>query len=812
MGLRPDLVLTSPSGQFSEEDLFAIQKQLDSIPCVIAPVLETTATDATQKVDALNLHQFLVVGLDTFAMSNLIYYDPDSLNESAYHAWKESSPHLQQGTDETAFGVVISQTLANERNLKVGDLMEVIIDDRHTFLSILHVSQDEVFKVSHPSTILFMNIMDLQGAIEQTGFSHRVELYFPPGHDKEALMDKAQEYLEKNQHWKLDTPQTSLKGNASMTRAFRLNLTILSMLALVVGMYLVMQGMDAAIVRGRVEIATLRSLGVTPAALKTAWLLESLWHGLLGSAGGLILGWAGAQWAVRMVASTVNALYLQSASESADWNHSEAVLAAGLGCIASLAAGWFPSRESAETQPVEIFKQGRQGGFMTALNRPLLGTGIALIGWLAASLPPYPDEHGWIPMGGYVAAFLWVVAATLIAPAGLRWMAPLLQPLTGSHAVFMYAFSQLRRPTGRHLLSVAALTVAVGMAGGMTFMIHSFEKTMIQWISRSLNADLYVACQGFGSASSQNRMSKPTWQAICDHIEIERADVGQLFPIEYQGRKTYLTSMPVSNPSDWEYAMWIQAPSSTASARNNTSIPIAVVNESFQTRFNVQVDDQIKLPTPAGYKTVQIVGIFAEYGNEQGTVAVDRNVVSDWFQDERAVNIAIYLKPGADPEEVRNEILSRETGISVRTNRVLREEVLEIFHQTFSVTHVLQWIAIAVAIAGLTMAMITSLFERQLEFQVMKNLGMTRFRMAMATGMEGLACAWTGFIFGTILSACLGWLLVAVINKQAFGWTLQRAIPWSDHVSLLVILSLFVLANTIPVGWWVSTKRMHKEE
>lgn len=812
LGLRPDLVLTSPSGQFSEHDLFSIQKLLDSIPCVIAPVLETTATDATQKEDSLNLHQFLVVGLDTFAMSNLIYYDPDSSNESAYHAWKESTHRFQHATTETTYGVVISEALATERNLQAGDQIAVIIDDRETILSILHVSRDEVFKVSHPSTILFMDIEDLQRAMQQAVFTHRVEIYFPPGQDKDALIDKAQDYLGNNQTWKLDTPETSLKSNASMTRAFRLNLTILSMLALVVGMYLIMQGMDAAIVRGRMEIATLRSLGMTPGTLKTGWLIESLWYGVLGSAAGLILGWAGAQWAVRLIASTVNALYLQSASESADWNHSEAAMAMGLGCMASLAAGWFPSRESAETQPAEIFKHGRQGGFMTALNQPLWGGGFALMGWIASKLPPYPDEHGWIPMGGYAAAFLWVVAATLIAPAGLRWIAPLLQPMTGAHAVFMYAFSQLRRPTGRHLLSVAALTVAVGMAGGMTFMIHSFEWTMTQWISRSLNADLYVACQGFGSASSQNRMSKTTWQAISGHPEIERADIGQIFPIEYRGRKTYLASMPVSNPSDWDYAMWVEEPVSTGSARMDKSLPAAVVNESFQSRFDVRLGDVIKLPTPAGYKAIQIEGVFAEYGNEHGTVAVDQHVVSDWFQDERAANIAVYLKPGSDPEEVRNEIMSRHTGIAIRTNGVLRKEVLEIFHQTFSVTYVLQWITVAVAIAGLTMAMITSLLERQLEFQVMRNLGMTRFRMAAATGMEGLACAWTGFAFGTILSACLGWLLVEVINKQAFGWTLQSNIPWREHISLLVILSLAVLASTIPVGWWVSAKRMQKEE
>ncbi|MDA7511930.1 ABC transporter permease [Verrucomicrobia bacterium] len=811
LGLRPDLVLTSPSGQFSEEDLFSMQAQLDATPCVMAPVLETTATDAAQKDASLNLQQFLVVGLDTFAMSNLAYHDPDRVNNLARQAWQEQ-PRQLETSSEAIYGVVISEALATKQKLDVGGLLEVIIDDRKTILSVMHITSDEVFQVSHPSSVLFMSISDLQRAMQQPKLVHRVELYFPPGHDKKMLLSTARDQLGMDPRWKLDTAETSMNSNASMTRAFRLNLTILSMLALVVGMYLIMQGMDAAIVRGRMEIATLRSLGVTPGALKSAWLMESLWYGVLGSAGGLALGWFGAQWMVRSVASTVNALYLQSASESADWNHSEAILAMTLGCLASLAAGWFPSSESAETQPAETFKQGRQGGFMTALNKPLWGIAIGLSGWGAASLPPYADANGWIPVGGYAAALLWVVSATLIAPAGLRWIAPLLRPMIGAHAVFMYAFSQLRRPTGRHQLSVAALTVAVGMAGGMTFMIHSFESTMIQWISGSLKADLYIACQGVGSVSSQNRMSRETWQAISGHPKVERAEVGQMFPIEYRGRKTYLTGMPVRNPLDWEYAMWIEAPDLDPAALEEKNLPSAAVNESFQTRFDVHPGDQIKLPTPGGYKEVRIVGVFAEYGNEHGTVAIDRHVVSNWFQDERAVNIALHLKSGSDPDRVRNEILSQHAGISIRTNRALRNEVLEIFHQTFSVTYVLQWIAVMVAIAGLTMAMITSLMERQLEFQVMKNLGMTRLRMAVATGLEGLACAWTGFGFGMILSMCLGWLLVSVINKQAFGWTLQSAIPWWDHLRLLVALTLATLITTIPVGWWASTKRMHKEE
>jgi putative ABC transport system permease protein len=601
LGLRPDLILTSPSGQFSEDDLFSIQSQVDTIPCVMAPVLETTATDANQKDASLNLQQFLVVGLDTFAISNLAYHDPDRVNNLARQAWQEPPDQLQQ-SNETTYGVVISEALATQRNLDAGAILEVIIDDRKTLLSVLHVTRDEVFQVSHPSSVLFMNIRDLQHAMEQPGSVHRVELYFPPGHDKEALVAKARDQLGK--HPALESGYSRDFHEQQCLHDPRIPTEFDYPFHVGTGGWNVSHhaGHGCSHCQGPDGDCDTAIIG------RDAWSTEnSLVNGkplvwITRERSRIVLGWAGAQWTVRSVASTVNALYLQSASESADWNHSEAILALVLGCLASLAAGWFPSSESAETQPAETFKQGRQGGFMTALNKPFWGMAFGFLGWGAASLPPYQDTNGWIPMGGYGAALLWVVAATLIAPAGLRWIAPILRPMTGAHAVLMYAFSQLRRPTGRHQLSVAALTVAVGMAGGMTFMIHSFESTMIQWISTSLKADLYIACQGVGSVSSQNRMSKATWQAISDYPEVERAEVGQIFPIEYQGRKTYLTGMPVRNPQDWEYAMWIEEPEIDRSTITESDLPLAAVNESFQTRFDVHPGDQIKLPTPAATK------------------------------------------------------------------------------------------------------------------------------------------------------------------------------------------------------------------
>ncbi len=811
LGMRPDAILTAPSGRMTGAALAQAHALIDPVPAVLAPVLETTATEADVNDQGLNTQQFLIVGLDPFAMSNLTYHDPGNTSNKARLTWLRQEP-AQATEEEIPAGVVISRQMADKRKLKPGESMEVIIDDHRVRLSVLQVAANEVFQVSQPESILFMDIEALRSILNLPDAIHRIEVFIPPGHFKEDWLSRVCQQLETENTWILDVPESALSGNASMTRAFRLNLSILSSLALIVGMYLIMQGMDAAIVKRRLEMATLVSLGITPRGLKTVWLIESLWFGMLGSGAGLCLGWIGAQWAVKSVASTVNALYLQSASQAAGWDWGDAGLAFGLGCLASLAAGWFPSSETANTRPAETFKQAYRGGFMTSLNRPGLGLLFGLSGWIAASLPPYQDPAGQLPLGGYAAALLWVIGSTLIAPAGLGWIARILRPLAGVSAVWAFCLSQLRHPTGRHYLSVSALTVAVGMAGGMSYMIHSFENTMVAWISKALKADLYIACQGMGSATSQNRLSVETWQSLSQHPGVAKADVGQVFPIQLRGQATYLTGMPVPDPRDWEYAMWIHPPAETATPSTEESLPQAVINESFQTRFQVDPGDHVRIPTPTGRRSVRVVGVFAEYGNERGSIAVDRRLLAAWFKDARAVNIALYLKEGEDPETIRNAMLQTHSGIAIRTQRRLREEILEIFHQTFSVTRVLQWIAIAVALVGLAMAMATSLMERKLELQILRNLGMTRQHMALSTGMESLACAYTGFACGSLLSLCLGWLLVRVINKQAFGWTLVDSVPWTSYSQLLAGITVATLVISIPLGWWVSRLRMHKEE
>ena len=238
----------------------------------------------------------------------------------------------------------------------------------------------------------------------------------------------------------------------------------------------------------------------------------------------------------------------------------------------------------------------------------------------------------------------------------------------------------------------------------------------------------------------------------------------------------------------------------------------ALVSESFATRYRLGRGDELQLPTPTGERRVRVMGVYADYGNERGTLLMDGVRVSEWFDDLRAVNLTATLKPGVEPAAVRERWAADFPGLAVRTNRTLREEVLTIFHQTFAVTHALKAIGVAVAIGGLALALFSLLLDRREELVVLRELGFQRRGIMAAVTAEGLAMSVIGLAGGLILSLGLGYLLIYVINKQSFGWTLAYAVPVGGLALLAAGVLLAALLTSLGVGRWAARLKGEKYE
>jgi putative ABC transport system permease protein len=219
-------------------------------------------------------------------------------------------------------------------------------------------------------------------------------------------------------------------------------------------------------------------------------------------------------------------------------------------------------------------------------------------------------------------------------------------------------------------------------------------------------------------------------------------------------------------------------------------------------RFGKHQGDFVTVPTPSGPQTLRIAGSFADYGNERGSVIIDREHFVRWFADEFAANLVLFVKPGNDPNAVRASLLKEFPGLSIFTNSSLRMEILRIFNQSFAITWALELIGVCVAVIGLGLSLASMLVERRGDISTLRALGMSHREIARSTALEGAGIALGGVIPGLLLSVGLGWLLIRVINKQTFGWTLQFAIPWWQ----LTIFVALVLASATFTGWLTGKK------
>jgi putative ABC transport system permease protein len=435
------------------------------------------------------------------------------------------------------------------------------------------------------------------------------------------------------------------------------------------------------------------------------------------------------------------------------------------------------------------------------------------LGVVLAQLSPLRlDGGGRFPLAGYAAAFFWIFGGGLMA----GWLLPLVARgarIWGvAWAPARIALSHLRRPSGRHRLSVAALHCAVGMAAGMAILVASFELTVRSWIVRSLQADLYVASAGAQNASMDNFISAEAADRLASHPAVADAARFTAYPLELDGIPTLLSGTDLGLMHVRSDLPWVRPPRDPAIWQTERNARLALVSEAFVERFGKKLGDTLRLPTPGGVQAVVIAGVFADYGNERGSILVDRTHLKAWFADARVTNVSLWLKPEVDADTVRAELLREFPGLAVFTNVKLRAEVLRIFRQTFAITYALEVIAVLVAVIGLALTLTSVLLDRREELTTLRALGFTRRELAGAAALEGGVVAASAVVGGLVLSVALGWLLIYVINKQSFGWTLEFAVPWGQLVALTVAVVGTGVAVSYLVGRWGADLPADREE
>lgn len=829
LSAESDGVISAPAGALPETVLRELREALGTEPVQLVPVLESTGTPPRRaEVEAIGSRPTIqLLGLDLVALRNLAGRGRLGGRElerrpggAAPTAGVSAAEEFWAALDEVET-VFITPALAREAGLKVGSRWPLIVNEREVALRVVGVLPEDPSRPAPPANVMLMDLPSLQRLTGREGRLDRVEFVLEDGPRRAERWARVRAVLERlgaageaGPRWTVGTSADRRAGADTMTAAFRLNLTILSLLALAVGLYLVFQALDGAVVRRREEIAILRSLGVTPGQIQAAWLVEATMLGVAGGGLGLLLGWAGAQGAVRLVGRTVNALYYATSAEAASMAWGEALAAMSIAVAASIVAGWLPARTAANTPPAQVAVRGGASTYAGGrwLRQPWLGAGLLVAGLVLTQLPALRLAGGGrISVAAYLAAIAWVLGAGIFGGAVLRGLGRMLGAADVSVPLRL-ALSQLREPSGRHRLAAAGLVCAVAMTAGMAILVGSFDTTMRGWIARTFQADLYLSSDGAQSASTQNRISAATWKSIAAHPGVARANAVQVAEVRLNGVTTMLFGGDLDFFRSVARPAWLEAPLSEDVFVASRNSDLALASESFCERFRVRRGDVVQLPTPSGVRRMTIAATYSDYGNERGSLLVDRGHFAAWFGDELASSLILQLKPGYRPEDVRAEVRAAHPGLGVYTNEYLRGEALRIFRQTFSITYALELIGVVVAVAGLGFTLASLLWERRGDLNTLRALGLRHSELAAAAAWEGLLTAFGGVAVGLVTSLALGWLLIFRVNKQTFGWTLQTDWPWSQLAALGIVVMAFAAATGWAAGRWGARLPAEREE
>jgi putative ABC transport system permease protein len=645
--------------------------------------------------------------------------------------------------------------------------------------------------------LIVMDIAAAQQALGKAGRLDRIEVFLPPGADP----GEWEQILRRELPADIAIRRSGARGeeNQKMLAAFQWNLRVLSYISLLVGAFLIYNTIGISVVRRRTEIGVARALGATRSGVLSAFLAEAAFFGVAGSAAGILLGRLMAEGAVQLLASTVQSLYFSSRPTPVGLSLSSLLMGAGSGVLTAILSALGPSREATRVAPAEAMARGsREYHARIHWRRDLLAA--ALVAAAAVACCRMPPAGG-KPVFGYAATFLLVAALALATPALVLGFSRLLRSAGLPPRSVPGALAVRGMAASLHRTSVmaGALATAVAMLASVGIMVGSFRETVLLWVNSQLRADLYIRPAGRAGAGQHPTLAAGLAGRIASLPGVLAVDRFRAYEISYQGRRCTLAGGESSIVARFGRLRFLPGQDR---ARILAALPLgdnAIVSEPFAVKHGVRAGQFLRLPLAGEIRTFRVLGVYYDYSSENGCIILDRSTLLKYLPDPAPSNLAVYLRPGAALDQVRGEIERAAAGrdILVASNSRLRDEAIRTFDRTFAITYALEAVAILVAVLGVAGALLALIIDRRRELGLLRFLGASpgqiRRLLFYEAGLLGLLANAAGLALGAVLSL----ILIFIINKQSFGWTIQFHWP----AALLAGALTLIYAATLLAAW-----------
>ena len=685
--------------------------------------------------------------------------------------------------------VAVTPELAAAMGWAVGDRFEVRYDADVSGLRVGALIDLQRWGASGSRRAVVMDIAEAQSLFGGAGTLHRIGVKAAEGSDLAALAAR----IEGGLGGRVDavTPTERTGQAQQLLGAFRLNLTALSLVSLLVGTFLVFSSMRACLVWQRREFGVLRSLGCTPAQVLALILGEAALLGVMGVAIGIFAGYWTAIWNLDAVSSTLTNIYMLREIESLEVSGGTLALAVFAGLGGALSGTLLPALDvwRRDTRTLLDNLPAQAAGIAGARNLFRLGL-VLLAGVLA-----------WYWLGGWrwrPAGFVLATAMLLCLPLLAPW---LVQRLTGRVRVpdfgFRYGVRSLGATLANTSFSVSSLAMAVCLLVGITLLVESFRETLVRWVDRSLRADVYVTATVGARPGPDATLSAQLVERLADVPNVASVDPLRRLFLRVGGRRVAVVAVDLSRPAEQRRLALLSGGDAVARAVRDRGV---LIGEPLSRSASLAVGDVVEIEGPEGPARLPVSGIYRDY-TEGGSVTMDIGLMAATLGAGPLTSVALHLKPGADPEAVAAGIESRHPrgSLRVRSNRRLKDDVLHVFDQTFAVTRILQVMSLIIAACAITLTLLVVAQEKASEIALYRTLGAFRRQVFRLFVSKGTAMAFLGLVLGFAGGIGLGVTLIFVIQKSYFGWSIEWTWPWLTLAGeALAIVCAAVLASLYP--------------
>jgi putative ABC transport system permease protein len=757
-----DLAVRGPRAGF-DESLYPRLAALSEV-AVASPVLEVEAKLAGRR------EPLRVLGLDIFRAARI----------QPFLAARGSGDRLDFLRPDRIF---LSAAAAEWLGVSKDDALSVQVG-----LSVISLRVAGVIGEAKRQRFAVVDIGSAQAMFGKAGFLNRVDLRLHPGVDPERLAARLQPGLPPGTV--IERPEADVERSSAPSRAYRVNLNVLALVALFTGGLLVFSAQALAVVRRRAQLALLRVLGVTRSGLVAMLLAEAAAVGALGALAGIALGYASAGVVLRRFGAELGGGYFRGLAPELALDWPALALFLVLGVLAAVVGSLVPALEAAGAAPAAALKAGDEGRAFDRLQRAWPGLAVLLAGAALTQLGPVDG----LPLFGYLAIALLLVGTVMLMPriAVLVFrIAPTLGPASAR-----LGLAQLRGSPGQAGVSLAAIVASVSLMVSMAIMIASFRQSLDEWLERILPADLYLRS---GPGSDTAYLSTADQQAIAGIPGIRRIEFLRVQRLAVDPDKPPITLLARVVEAEGRVPPLLGAPHLVKPG----DPPAAWVSEIAAAVYRWRPGSVIELPLGGRRARFTVAGVWRDYARQQGAVLIERYEYLRYTGDRYANDAAVWLAPGADPAKLKRDIEARLGGganIELSGPEEIREVSLKIFDRTFAVTYALEVVAVVIGLFGLSSSFGALVLARRREFGVLRHIGMTRRQIGAMLAGEGLLVSALGLAVGLALGWLISLVLINVVNPQSFHWGMELHMPWRLLSEFVVVVLAMATLTAIASG------------